>query len=676
MNNFEDIHFEDIPLVNIDNHTVANADDIQVEHDSIVIEQRADVPTHPDQEIFREDEEPQPQPQPPLLEPPVSEATDEERAPEHYSEPSDTPQQLETEGQAPDITALLNPPENRYNLRSSSRGTRTEWNKQSQQPINSDNIKFGFHISVRKALKDPRLKIPAQESIKIELTNMLKKQVFKGLLAGEEAAMQPPIPSHMFLKEKFTPNGDFDKLRARLVANGQYQDRYTTYENISSPTASVPVILMIAAIAAKEGRDVKTADVPVAYLNAPNSHLKITMRLDPFIARILCEVDPSFKRYLRADGTIVVLLKKALYGCIESAKLWYDFLTDTLAKEGFQVNPLEPCVMNKTVQGKQCTVVIYIDDLKFTSQDESITISAIAALEKRFDCKLSVTSGKQHDYLGMHWDYSVDGEVKITMKGFTDDILSDCTINGIASSPAANHLFQVREDSVKLSQSSKEQFHTLVAKLLYLAKRVRPDLLLAISFLTTRVLNPDTDDQLKLDRVMRYLSSTSELGIVLKATPATQVQAYIDASYGVHSDYRSHTGMYITLGYGPIDVKSTKQKLNTKSSTESELVALSDMSSRVIWCRNFLTAQGETDHTALVYQDNLSTKALAERGAAASDRTRHVSLRYFWITDRMKSGDIEVIYKPTNDMVADILTKPLQGEQFKRLRDLLLNWSY
>jgi hypothetical protein len=199
---------------------------------------------------------------------------------------------------------------------------------------------------------------------------------------------------------------------------------------------------------------------------------------------------------------------------------------------------------------------------------------------------------------------------------------------------------------------------------------------LAISFLTTRVLNPDNDDLQKLNRVLRYLSSTSDLGIVLSATPASQVQAYIDASYGVHADYRSHTGMYITLGNGPIDVKSTKQKLNTKSSTESELVALSDMSSRVIWCRNFLSAQGETDHPALIYQDNLSTKALAERGAAASDRTRHVSLRYFWITDRMKSGDIEVIYKPTEDMIADILTKPLQGEMFKRLRDLLLNWHY
>ena len=133
--------------------------------------------------------------------------------------------------------------------------------------------------------------------------------------------------------------------------------------------------------------------------------------------------------------------------------------------------------------------------------------------------------------------------------------------------------------------------------------------------------------------------------------------------------------MVISMGGAPIDTKSTKQKINTKSSAEAELIALSDMCSRAIWCREFLAAQGYTVQPARVYQDNMSTIALATKGASSSDRTRHVSIRYFWMKDRVDSGDIEIVYNPTADMVADILTKPLHGELFIRLRKLLLNWK-
>jgi hypothetical protein len=71
----------------------------------------------------------------------------------------------------------------------------------------------------------------------------------------------------------------------------------------------------------------------------------------------------------------------------------------------------------------------------------------------------------------------------------------------------------------------------------------------------------------------------------------------------------------------------------------------------------------------------MSTIALAERGSAASERTRHVHIRYYWVKDRIASKDIEVVYLQTDDMLADILTKPLQGDKFLKLRNKLLNWS-
>jgi hypothetical protein len=214
----------------------------------------------------------------------------------------------------------------------------------------------------------------------------------------------------------------------------------------------------------------------------------------------------------------------------------------------------------------------------------------------------------------------------------------------------------------------------MVARLLYLAKRTRPDILLTVSFLTTRVQAPTEQDMVKLERSLRYLNSTRQLGIRLQYDPSNPLQAYVDASYGVHEDFRSHTGMVISLGSGPIDTRSTKQKINTKSSTEAELVGLSDMTSKVIWHREFLRNQGIPQPPAPIFQDNMSTMALAENGRSNSDRTRHVSIRYFWLKDRINNQEIEVKYCPTNNMIADVLTKPLLGDNFIKLRNLLLNW--
>ena len=117
-------------------------------------------------------------------------------------------------------------------------------------------------------------------------------------------------------------------------------------------------------------------------------------------------------------------------------------------------------------------------------------------------------------------------------------------------------------------------------------------------------------------------------------------------------------------------------KLMTKSSTEAELVAASDGGTQVIWSREFLLAQGENIEESTIYQDNMSTIALLEKGKPSSNRTKHVNIRYFWINDRINNGDIKIKYKKTEDMVADILTKPLQGEKFRFFRDKLLNWKY
>jgi hypothetical protein len=151
--------------------------------------------------------------------------------------------------------------------------------------------------------------------------------------------------------------------------------------------------------------------------------------------------------------------------------------------------------------------------------------------------------------------------------------------------------------------------------------------------------------------------------------------SFIDVSFATEVDYKSRTGVVISLGGGPVYAESSKQKLNTTGSTESELVGCSDGSKNVIWLRNFLIEQGYKILPAKIYQDNKSTLALIKNGRSSNRSTRHINIRYFFLKDRVESGEIELQYLPTNEMIADLLTKPLQGVQFRILRDKLLNYQ-
>jgi len=114
-----------------------------------------------------------------------------------------------------------------------------------------------------------------------------------------------------------------------------------------------------------------------------------------------------------------------------------------------------------------------------------------------------------------------------------------------------------------------------------------------------------------------------------------------------------------------------RQKIVTKSSTESELVAVTDSIGEVIWLRNFLVEQGYPMPPAVLFQDNMSTIVLCERGEAGH-RTKHIKIRNFFVKELIDGGEVVVRHMPTDDMVADILTKPLQGAKFEALRDGLV----
>ena len=278
-------------------------------------------------------------------------------------------------------------------------------------------------------------------------------------------------------------------------------------------------------------------------------------------------------------------------------------------------------------------------------------------------------------------DMSTPGSASITMKGMERSIVEESGVeegSRRTKSPAADNIFDIDEDSPILPEQERKGFHASVARLLYIAKRVRPECLMAVSFLTTRVTKATMEDKTKLDRVINYLRSNPERGITL--TPgATGIVAtgYFDAAYGIHEDGKSHTGACLTIGdSGPVSVESTKQSIVTKSSTEAELVATSDSANTVLYLRNFLIAQGYPHGPCVVYQDNLSCMTLLDKGKSTSKKTRHIPVRYFWTKERVDTGEMTIVHRATALMgPANVLTKPTHGAQFEDERRQLTNWQ-
>ena len=162
--------------------------------------------------------------------------------------------------------------------------------------------------------------------------------------------------------------------------------------------------------------------------------------------------------------------------------------------------------------------------------------------------------------------------------------------------------------------------------------------------------------------------------VLRPGTKGILAELYTDSSYGVHPDTKSHSGSAVNIGDGAmVHWESGKQQGVTKSSTEAEFVCLSDCLNMLIHVREKLEHMGYPQGTSIVHQDNMSTMALAKAGRPMHKRSRHISIRHFWVTEQTKRGAIKIIHCPTEMMIANMLTKPLQGSQFHREKAMMTN---
>lgn len=293
---------------------------------------------------------------------------------------------------------------------------------------------------------------PAVDALLKEFAQLNDLTVFGPLHAEQLTTEQKrnALPSINLIKEKRC-----GRIKGRSVADGRKQRLLYDKVDITSPTVSTNALLLTMIIDAMEQREVATADIPSAYLQAGMPDF-VVLKMKGKSVDIMCKMDPTYKEYVthkRHEKVLYLQLKKALYGCVKSAMLWYDLFSNTLKDMGFEINPYDPCVANKMIKGNQCTIVWYVDDLKISHMERDVILEVLKTIESKFNGNLTITTGKDHVYLGMELTYTKEKTVQIQMRDYIEEAFEafEEDVSRGATTPAKLNLQAINKLSPKLS---------------------------------------------------------------------------------------------------------------------------------------------------------------------------------------------------------------------------------
>jgi len=469
------------------------------------------------------------------------------------------------------------------------------------------------------------------------------------------------LESNMFVVEKFTASGEHDKWKARIVADGRSQDR-ALYPDKSSPTLAIHSLFTVFAFyAGLTGYLMSKVDIKGAFVQTPMTGPPIYMRMRSKLAKQVVDLYPHYVPFLQDDGSLLMQILKAMYGCVQASRLWFNLLTKLLLSKGYVASETDPCVMRRSSGGLIFCILIYVDDLLiFASQAETNAIRDF--LTKAFKT-ITMSVSNSLSYLGMQIVWK-DGCVTVDMDFYVTQLLTDWLHLPTKPTPGSRDTFQVDETSMPLSEQLRQVFHSTVARILYLSKRVRPDTLPVISFLCTRVTKATKQDQQKLERLLGFLRNTKTRKLYLRGMSSQQLMAFIDAAFALHFDSKSHTGVLFVIGGVVVYVSSRKQKCIAKSPTEAELVGLTDNLGLVELFHEFVSFLfGKLIPVPIVYQDCSSVISLVTRGGGIT-RTKHMRARVNLGKECFDEKRAIVIYCNTKQMKADGASKVLEGKGF------------
>jgi hypothetical protein len=347
-----------------------------------------------------------------------------------------------------------------------------------------------------------------------------------------------------------------------------------------------------------------------------------------------------------------------------------------MQEQGFTQCDGDPCIFVKYTDDGQlcCAVAVYVDDIIITAETQTTRNEIKSALSSRYRM---TDMGKLSWYLGIQV-LQTNESILLSQSNYTEATLERFEMQNCkpTSTPMFNQDLHRTETKAESENNVHElKYRSLIGCLMYLSVCTRPDITYAVNKLARFVSNPSQEHWAAAKRVLRYLKGTINLGLrfnVARGEPQPVLTGYADASWADSDNGRaSTTGFLFQLGECTIIWASFAQRAIARSTTEAEYCALSDAAKEAHWIQRVLLELGAAQPTTVIYQDNQSCMTLAQGESRTDQRTKHIDTRYHQVRQRIQDGTIQVAYLQTNDMTADIFTKPLTGYQFIRLRERL-----
>lgn len=560
------------------------------------------------------------------------------------------------------------------------RTTLAGFDKWTHRRIEANDFFYaGLATTLKKALRE--LPDAVQQAVHLEFENVftLKKCILPvDYTQLTQAQRHLILYSFMFLTEKWTATGDFDKLKARLAAGGDQQDPTNMTVDPSAPTVDFLTVQVILSLIALNRMHTAVLDVRAAFLNADLDE-EAYICLDADCTRIFVEMFPQFAKWVRPNGTLVCKVLKALYGMLQSAKLWYNHLRTTLeALDFIAVDLGDKCLFYRVNQdGSFSYILVYVDDLFIAASTLALLEMILTELTKAYG-EVTIQRGPKFSYLGMTIEFSADrSSFTQSQHGYQQALLEEFQITGIQKSPSPRSFMEAPTGLLALPCDGK-LYRRKLMRTAYLALRTRTDLKFYIQILATRTQSPTQHDMSCLDHLLQYINYTSAYYTRIKPSDANLV-VYADASFCVHPDARGVSGIWIQMGLapdcGPIYVQSSKQKLIGNHSTACEIIAVDDMLYTLHQIITLKTAvNAPSTQPAILQQDNESAITIMNTGRPSAKRSKYMTVRFQHIFEALTVDElITTRWCPTEDMIADLLTKPLYGQQLVDLTRRCLN---
>ena len=463
------------------------------------------------------------------------------------------------------------------------------------------------------------------------------------------------VDSKWVYKLKRNPDGSIARYKARLVARGFTQEHGVDYQETFAPTVKVAAIRIILALAAHFDWDVEQMDVVTAFLEAD-------------IAEDIYMRQPEGYRQVDQHGEeLVCKVLKSIYGLKQAPRNWSKTVSAWLVEYGFKQSTVDPCIYTFAAGGDLYILALYVDDSIMAGPQGSFISDFKRAFGKRFNVQ---DLGPVSWLLGMTVERDrAAGVLKVGQRQYILDMLERFNMSDCKPVSTPMTVGALSEATASEVLSPDVPYQSLIGSLLYASVSTRPDITMAVSHLSRYMARPSTVHWEQAKRVLRYLQGTLDWQLVYGAGESTAtLTGYSDADFAGDADgRRSRTAFVFLLNGAAVSWKSQRQPTVALSTAEAEYMALTAATQEAVFLRQLLQEMGQPPASGtLIHEDNQSCIALC-KNTMTTGRSKHIEVKMHFCREKQESGEIVVDYCPTEEMLADGLSKPLAGERHKKL---------